>query len=310
MTVAPDVAALLADEATLGLPPLSSLSPAQARAQDASLQLRRRAGVDLPPVSSAEDTVLAGIPVRVVTPLGAGPFPVVVHVHGGGWVLGSPDTYALVVHRLAVDIGAVVVDVDYRRAPEHPFPASLDDCWAVLQEVASWGARVAVTGDSGGGAIAAALTLRARDAAVVIAAQLLVYPSVSLVRAWPSWREFRSGAGLDAADSRWFADCWVPRVEDRADPLVSPYEAGSLVGLPAAVVAVAEVDPLRDGALAYAERLRADGVDTTVVIATGQVHGYLTMPGLVGGEQAVASAHRALRRLVVHKGAVGPLEPR
>ena len=100
------------------------------------------------------------------------------------------------------------------------------------------------------------------------------------------------------------------RVEDRADPLVSPYEAGSLVGLPAAVVAVAEVDPLRGGALAYAERLRADGVDTTVVMATGQVHGYLTMPGLVGGEQAVASAHRALRRLVVHKGAVGPLEPR
>ena len=298
MTIAPDVAALLADEALLDLPALSSLSPTEARAQDAWLQQRRRAGVAVPTVSSAEDRTLAGVPVRVVTPLLDGPLPVVLHVHGGGWVLGSPDTYLLVVRRLATDVGAVVVDVDYRLAPEHPFPAGLDDCWAVLQEVAAWGRPVAVAGDSGGAAIAAALTFRARDAGLRLAGQLLVYPSVSLVQAWPSWREFRSGAGLDAADSRWFADCWVPRVADRGAPLVSPYEVASLVGVPPAVVAVAEVDPLRDGGLAYAERLRADGVGTTVVVATGQVHGYLTMPGLVGGERAVAAAHAALRGLL------------
>ena len=298
MTVAPDVAALLADEALLGLPALSSLSPAAARAQDAWLQQRRRAGSAVPQVSSAEDTTLAGVPARVVTPLGDGPPPVVLHVHGGGWVLGSPETYLLVVRRLATGVGAVVVDIDYRLAPEHPFPAGLDDCWAVLQEVAAWGRPVAVAGDSGGAAIAAALTFRARDAGLRLAGQLLVYPSVSLVQAWPSWRQFRSGAGLDAADSRWFADCWVPRIADRGRPLVSPYEVASLVGVPPAVVAVAEVDPLRDGGLAYAERLRADGVATTVVIATGQVHGYLTMPGLVGAERAVVAAHAALRTLL------------
>ena len=297
MTVDPDVAALLAAEAALGLPALSSLSPTEARAQDAALQASRRMGVLLPPVASSREQVLAGIPVRVVTP-GPGPLPVVLHVHGGGWVLGSPDTYSLVVRRLAVDVGAEVVDVDYRLAPEHPFPAGVDDCWAVLQQVLTWGRPVAVAGDSGGAAIAAALTLRARDAGLTLAAQLLVYPSVSLVRAWPSWREFRAGAGLDAADSRWFADCWVPSVDDRADPLVSPYEAVSLAGLPPAVVAVAEVDPLRDGGLAYAERLRAAGVPVTVVVAAGQVHGYLTMPGLAGAERSVVAAHTALAALL------------
>ena len=298
MKIASDVAALLADEACLGLPVLSSLSPTEARSQDAWLQQRRRAGVALPRVSSAQDTTLGGVPVRVVTPPGDGPLPVVLHVHGGGWVLGSPVTYELVVRRLATEVGAVVVDVDYRLAPEHRFPVGLDDCWAVLQEVLAWGRPVAVAGDSAGAAIAAALTFRARDAGLPLAGQLLVYPSVSLVRAWPSWREFRSGAGLDAADSRWFADCWVPRVEDRAAPLVSPYEVVSLVGAPPAVVAVAEVDPLRDGGLAYAERLRADGVATTAVVAQGQVHGYLTMPGMVGGERAVVAAHAALRKLL------------
>jgi len=287
----PDVAALLAREAAAGLPPLSSLDPWSARAQDALIQGRRAVGVPLPRVASADGGLLAGVPVQVVTPLGHGPFPVVVHLHGGGWVVGSPTTYDLPVRRLAVDAGAVVVDVDYRLAPEHPYPAALDDGWAVLQEVATWGVPVGVAGDSGGGALAAALTLMARTASLVLAGQLLTYPSVSLVQAWPSWRECASGGGLEPADSRWFADCWAPAPLDRANPLISPMVADSLAGLPPAVVAVAARDPLRDGGLAYAARLYAEGVPVSVIVAAGQVHGYLQMPGLVGADAAVASAH-------------------
>ena len=295
--VDPDVAALLAREAAAG-PLLSSLDPWSARAQDALMQARRAAGVPPPRVASADEGLLAGVPVRVVTPLGHGPFPVVVHLHGGGWVVGSPITYDLPVRRLAVDACAVVVDVDYRLAPEHPYPAALDDAWAVLQEVAGWGRPVAVAGDSGGGALAAALTLLARPADLPLAAQLLTYPSVSLVQAWPSWRECAVGGGLAPADSRWFADCWAPPPLDRADPLLSPMSATTLAELPPAVVAVAARDPLRDGGLAYAARLYAEGVPVSVIVAAGQVHGYLQMPGLVGADAAVDSAHAALRRLL------------
>ncbi len=212
-----DVAAVLAEEAAGGLPLLSTLDPRSARAQDALVQARRSAGHPLPAVASAADAVLAGVLVRVVTPLGEGPFPIVVHLHGGGWVVGSPATYDLPVRRLAAETRAVVVDVDYRLAPEHPYPAALDDAWAVLQEVAGWGRPVAVAGDSGGGALAAALTLLARPA------DLPTYPSVSLVQAWPSWRECAVGGGLDPADSRWFADCWAPPPLDRADPFLSTH---------------------------------------------------------------------------------------
>ncbi len=296
--VDPDVAALLAREAAAGLPLLSSLDPWSARAQDALIQARRAAGVPLPQVASADEGLLAGVPVRVVTPLGHGPFPVVVHLHGGGWVVGSPSTYDLLVRRLAVDACAVVVDVDYRLAPEHPYPAALDDGWAVLQEVATWGVPVGVAGDSGGGALAAALTLLARIASLALAGQLLTYPSVSLVQAWPSWHECASGGGLEPADSRWFADCWAPAPLDRADPLISPMAADSLAGLPPAVIAVAARDPLRDGGLAYASRLSAAGVPVSLVVAKGQVHGYLQMPGLVGADAAVASAHAGFRLLL------------
>lgn len=289
MTVDPEAAALLAESVLL-----APLGPAGARAADRERVARWTSGAELPEAEVRTDEV-AGVPVRVVTPPGNGPWPTVVHCHGGGWVVGSPETYDLPVRRLAVDCDARVVDVDYRLAPEHPFPAGLDDCWAVARALPG---PVAVAGDSGGGALAAALTLRARDEGLPLLAQLLVYPSVSLVRGFPSWREHTRGGGLEPQDSAWFGDCWAPEGVDRADPLVSPYEAGSLAGLPPAVVAVAEVDPLRDGGLAYADRLRADGVPVTTVVARGQVHGYLQMGTVPGAVAAVTEAHQAFRALL------------
>ena len=287
--VDPLAAALLADVELLA--PLGAVG---ARAADATRVARWTAGAEVPTADVRTETV-AGVAVRVVTPPGAGPLPTVVHCHGGGWVVGSPATYDVPVRRLAVDCQVRVVDVDYRLAPEHPFPAGLDDCWAVVSALPG---PVAVAGDSGGAALAAALTLRARDAGVPLLAQLLVYPSVSLVRAFPSWRDNARGGGLEPADSAWFADCWAPPGVDRADPMVSPYEAGSLAGLPPAVVAVAERDPLRDGGLAYAARLREAGVEVTTVLARGQTHLYLHMTGVPGAAAAVGRTHAAFRRLL------------
>lgn len=289
MTIDPLAAELLAQSVLL-----APLGPVRARQADAERVERWTAGADVPSADVVEQ-VIAGVPVRVVAPPEGGELPTVVHCHGGGWVVGSPATYDLPVRRLAVGCAARVVDVDYRLAPEHPFPAGLDDCWAVLQALPG---PVAVAGDSGGAAIAAALTLRAREAGLPLLAQLLVYPSVSLVRGFPSWREHSVGGGLEAADSAWFADCWAPAGVDRGDPLVSPYEAASLAGLPTAVLAVAEVDPLRDGGLAYAERLRADGVPVTVVVAERQVHGYLQMACVPSAVAAVVQAHEAFRALL------------
>jgi acetyl esterase len=289
VSVDPAAAALLES-----LPVLSDLSPVAARLADARRVASWTAGVPVPAVTSVED-VVGGVPVRVVTPPGEGPFPTVVHCHGGGWVVGSPVTYELPVARLATACSAVVVDVDYRLAPEHPFPAALDDCWAVVSALRG---PVAVTGDSGGANLAAALTLRAAASGVDLLAQLLVYPTVSLVRGWPSWQLFADVGGLRTEDSMWFMDSYAPAGTDRRSPFVSPYEAPSLAGLPPAVVAVAESDPLRDGGLAYAQRLERDGVPVTTVVAQGQVHGYLHMPTVPGAVFAEAEAHAAFRRLL------------
>ncbi|MCW2599716.1 MAG: Esterase/lipase/thioesterase, partial [Frankiales bacterium] len=289
MTVDP-----LALELLASLPVLHALGPDEARLADARRVAAWTAGGEFPAVSSIE-AVIGGVPVRVVTPPGPGPFPTVVHCHGGGWVVGSPSTYALPVARLAAACSAVVVDVDYRLAPEHPFPAALDDCWAVVTALPG---PVGVAGDSGGGALAAALTLRARSEEIPLLAQLLVYPSVSLVRGWPSWKQFARGGGLDPEESAWFADCYAPAGVDRRSPLVSPYEAAALAGLPPAVVAVAEIDPLRDGGLAYAQRLADEGVPVVSLVARGQVHGYLHMPTVPRAAAAEASAHKAFRELL------------
>lgn len=293
MTVDPMAAELLRS-----LPLLSALSPADARAADVRRVQEWTAWAVGPPVTVVP-AVLGGVPVEVVEPVGGGPdLPTVVWCHGGGWVVGSPSTYRLPVARLAAGCQARVVSVDYRLAPEHPFPAGLDDCWAVVSALPG---PAAVAGDSGGGNLAAALTLRALSEGVPLSAQLLVYPSVSLVRGWPSWTEFAADGGLPMADSDWFCLSYVPEGVDPSDPLVSPYEAPSLAGLPPAVVLVAEADPLRDGGLAYAERLAVDGVDVITLVAEGQVHGFLHMPSVPRAVVAEDAAHAAFR-VLLHPG--------
>ncbi len=209
------------------------------------------------------------------------------YLHGGGWVVGSPASHANVCRRLADAGDAIVVSPDYRLAPEHRFPAALDDALACLRQLAGQTAelggapdRLAVGGDSAGGnlaAVTALLAARTPDLPRPVA-QLLFYPTTSAALDFPSCRAFASGYGLTTATMRWFVDCYVRDAGDAADWRVSPLRADPAAGslpLAPAFVAIAGVDVLRDEGLAYAARLSEAGVVTRTRIWEGHLHGFL-----------------------------------
>ncbi len=199
--------------------------------------------------------------------------------HGGGWMLGDLDTHDAWAADLAVAAGATVIAVDYRLGPEQPYPAALDDCWAVLREVAGdpgrWGidpARIAVTGDSAGGNLAAALALRARDAGgPQLAGQVLVYPALHYGEPLPSWEENRDAPILTLESLH---ACWRAYLRRQTpDAGAAPLLAERFDGLAPAWIVTAEHDPLRDDGLVYAERLRQAGVAVALFDVPGLVHG-------------------------------------
>jgi acetyl esterase len=236
--------------------------------------------------------------VRVYRPAGT-PRPVLVYLHGGGWVQGDLDTHDALCRRLAIEADRVVVSVDYALAPEHPFPAGLLDTLSALRWVrtADLGAptlagegRIAVGGDSAGGNLAAAACLALRDAGGPLPElQVLVYPGLDQTRALPSHTTFARGFLLTAADIDWFQAHYA--VPDLRDPLASPLLAPDLRGLPPAVVTTAGFDPLRDEGEAYVLRLREAGVPVVHLDEAGLVHGYASMDGVL------ATAHDAVARL-------------
>lgn len=256
------------------------------------------------PVHKVEDRALpGGIRVRVYTPSGQVPKPALVYFHGGGWVLGAPETIDAPCRRLANASGCVVVSVDYRRAPEHHFPVPAEDCYAATRYVAEHAKdfgvnprRIAIGGDSAGGNLAAAVALMARDrGGPSLAFQLLIYPVMDYSFDAPSYRTFGHGYTLTEAAMRWFWGQYLARPEDGRNPLASPLRA-DLRGLPPALVLTAEFDPLRDEGEAYAARLRAAGVAAKERRYDGQVHGFFQMAGIMDqGKQAVDDAAAALR---------------
>ena len=288
MTLDPQLSAVL--DATAGNPPLTGHPPATARAVfDQLAQRLHAAGGPPPAVKEALDGVVAGVPVRVYRPESvAGPVPTIVFVHGGGWVIGSIDSHDDHARRLCRDLGAVVVSVGYRLAPEDPFPAGVDDVTAVFDAVVAdlpaFGGdptRLGVAGDSAGGNLAAVLALHARDTGVPVAAQLLVYPATDLGTRWPSMAENAEGYFLTLADTIWFTNHYLAGDSGKAaDPRVSPARADTLVGLAPAVVVTAQYDPIRDDGDAYAEKLRAAGVCVVHRRFDGLVHGFFGMTGV------------------------------
>lgn len=259
-----------------------------------------------------EDRTLDGpggpLPVRLYWPpeAGDGPVPVVMFFHGGGWVVGDLDSYDNDARRHAVGSGALVVSVEYRLAPEHPYPAAVDDVWAATRWVAEHAAelgadagRLAVAGDSAGGNLAAVVAQLARDSdGPPIAFQLLWYPATTWDTSLPSFSE-NAGAPVLALDAISEFSRWYARGQDLKNPppTLVPGRAADFAGLAPAYIAVAGHDPLRDDGIRYGELLTAAGVPVEVHNAQTLVHGYLGYADVVpAATEAVERALSALRR--------------
>jgi acetyl esterase len=225
-----------------------------------------------------------GLRVRVYLPGADGPLPALVYFHGGGWVVGSIASHDPVCRRLASRTPAVVVSVDYRLAPEHPFPAGLEDAWAATEWVASHASelgadRIAVGGDSAGGNLAAVVALRARDRGLPLALQVLIYPVIDADLDSPGYREHGKGLNLTRAKMAWYWERYL-RGSDAFAPEASPLRAPDLSGVAPALVQTAEYDPLAYEGEAYAAALEAAGVPVALTRYDGQIHGFTRLAAL------------------------------
>jgi acetyl esterase len=251
------------------------------------------------------DANAGDIPMRLYrAPGAAGPLPCVAFFHGGGWVLGDIETHDNVCRALAVASGCMVASVRYRLAPEHRFPAAVDDAVAAIAWLAGnataiqGDGRIAVAGDSAGGNLAAAATQLIRDGGGPgIAAQVLIYPATDFSRETDSMRAFGKGHLLTADAIAFCRDSYLTDEADRRDPRASPLLAGRFDGLPPALVQTAAYDPLRDEGRAYAEALSRAGVLVTYTCYPGMLHGFARMQRLVPeATEATAEAAFFLRR--------------
>ncbi len=297
----PELAAAIERLTVDGWLPITRPDVDEARRNYRDLALIRRGAGEEPVAAVHEDVVTgpdADVVVRVYAPDHARDVTVV-WLHGGGWVVGDLDTADAAARRVCRTVGAAVVSVDYRLAPEHPHPAALQDAHAALRWASGrFGGRLVVGGDSAGAGIAAGAALLARDWGPRLDAQLLLYPGLDPTMSSPSVAENADGPFLTAADLRWFWERYVPTEQARLDPSVNLGEAvrlGELDGLAPAVVATADLDPLRDEGLAHAAALAAAGVPVRVLHGVGLVHGYFGL----GAASAAARAEgdRALEAL-------------
>lgn len=290
----------LAQAASAGAKPLHESTPVEARAGGAATTEAIGPGVPVDEVRNLELKSAEGadpFAVRVFKP-SAQPAGIIVYLHGGGWVLSDIDGYDAIGRKLAVDSDHTVVLVNYRKAPEAPYPAAAEDSWTAVKwvdehraELAAGGAPLIVAGDSAGGNLAAAMTLRARDlGGPVIDFQVLVYPVTDADFTRPSYLDPENQGLLTTESMVWFWDHYVP-AERRQDQDVAPLRAESLAGLPEAFVIIAEHDVLRDEGEAYAQRLAAEGVKVETELFEGQTHGFISMLNLL------PSSARAIERI-------------
>ncbi len=261
------------------------------------------------PVASISERIVAGpgrpLTLRIYRGQGAPATeaPALLYLHGGGWVIGNLDSHDEICRWLANEAGAVVISVDYRLAPEHKFPAAIEDCRATLafmqsaaDELGIDAGHIAVAGDSAGGNLATVLCLLARGDRIQLTAQLLFYPNTDAAQTADSYRRFAEGFGLTASTMAWFRDHYIRDAADIGDWRASPLKAESLAGAPPAFIAIAGHDILADEGEAYARRLQEEGVPVVLRHWRGQIHGFVSM-GRHGpaARQAVAAAVAAWR---------------
>lgn len=296
--------AWLESVAASGLPPLWQISVPDARATYQAVVAQ--CGGEPEPVTKREDRTIEGpggpLGLRIYTPEGSGVFPVLVYLHGGGWTIGDLEVVDTICTRIANRAHAIVVSVDYRLAPEHPFPAGLQDSVAAVQWVAEHTAelnadpeRIAIGGDSAGGNLATVAAKIINDGpGLGVMHQLLIYPATDFSRDTPSSRDNADGYFLTAEFLDWFAEQYAA---DPSDWRASPALIDSFESMPPAYIITAEYDPLRDEGEQYADQLRAAGVDVTVRRFDGQIHGFAANLGgaIEDGQRAIDEAALALR---------------
>jgi acetyl esterase len=238
------------------------------------------------PVHAIEHADADGVPVTIYRPSDVPNLPVLFWIHGGGWTIGSVEQYDPIIRQVANSTGAIVVSPEYRLAPEHPFPAALDDCWRALNWTLTFAptfggdpGRVAVGGDSAGGNLSAVLAIQARDAGKNLALQVLVYPVTDCDLNTSSYRENGEGYVLDERQMRWFFTCYLGENGDPGDWRISPLRARNLAGVAPALVITGGYDPLRDEGESYALKLAEAGVDVQKYRYDGMVHAFFGLSG-------------------------------
>ena len=278
-----------------GRPAYETLTPAEARAF--YLQACPVTNPEPPELKSVAPLAIpspsGSIPARLYTPLklrqANGLAPCLVFFHGGGWVIGDLDTHDVACRKLADEGQLIVISVDYRRAPEHKFPAAVDDAIAATKWIADHAkglgidaAQLCVGGDSAGGNLAAVIAIAVRDGhGPAIAGQVLIYPATDFAMTHPSHREAETSVMLTHTVIRWFRDHYLNSLADGEDWRASPARVKSLAGLPPAYLLTAGADPLRDEGEEFAKRLEAAGVPVTYRTFPGQFHGFFTMGKLL-----------------------------
>lgn len=316
MAIDPDTRAVLDMIRLAGRPPFETLTPAEARqAYSASRKLLQPPPED---VAESSDTTVAGplgpIGVRMYRPAGTDSsdvLPALVWYHGGGWLLGDLDSHDGVCRRFANAVRCRVISVDYRMAPEHVFPAAVDDCAAatkfVFENAAALGVdagKIAVGGDSAGGNLAAVMALMARDGTLPpIAFQLLIYPATDMMMTTVSSTTIGPGVPLTSATMRWFIDYYAKGHE--SDWRASPIRVASVAGTAPALVLTCAHDPLRDEGIDYAKRLEREDVPVVHLHYSDQIHGFMSMGRLIrAADQAIDIMARVLTQTLWPPGPV------
>jgi len=288
MSLDPHLAGVLKMMTDSGAKPIYEGSPEEGRAAYLGLTIGTRTPEQVVPVASVQDITVDGaagpLAARVYRPEGNGPFPTVAFFHGGGFVIGDLNTHDNMCRDICRGARAVVVAVNYRLAPEHPFPAGIEDAVAATRWVVAHASElggngtVAVAGDSAGGNFSAVVAQQLRDAGIALAAQFLIYPAVDHAAAsYPSVEQNAKGYFLEAETMAWFYNHYASGFADTMNPRLAPLQAKSLANLPPAVVVTAEFDPLRDSGAAYAAALRAAGGKAEYIPGPGMIHGFFDM---------------------------------
>lgn len=316
----PEMAQVLKEFQKLGPKAIETLSAEDARKQPTLAMAVREVlrqqdkMTDPQPVGRLDNRSISGpggsIPIRIYTPSGSGPFPVVVYYHGGGWVFATIDTYDASARALTNAANAIVVSVEYRKAPEHRFPAAHRDAYAAYEwtmanaiNIGGDPSAIAVAGESAGGNLAAAVSFIAREREQPMPIhQLLIYPVTGYDFSTPSYQENAQAQPLNRAMMVWFFEKYLNNPQDAKDPLISLIDAPKLLDLPSTTIITADIDPLRSEGHRYAERLRLAGVPVGYRNFEGVTHEFFGMGAAVpAAKEAVQFAADALRRAFAKK---------